>query len=193
MKKYVAIFLFCSVTFPSFGQQNPGIFVEAWNKEIYEYYAKQYIINELLKVQPGQTTEAYIDAITASKGGDLSVVLFDSYPLNKRGVIFAFWNRYWNGITPYLGSGYYFLEVEKAQELFNYLESLMKPEREILKYITGNLVYKTEDLTFLFYRTELDPGLYPIRVWWETFDSNWSQMNLQLTIKRFRKFFNLNQ
>lgn len=193
MKSAITAILIFLCTLDSIGQTNPAIFVESWNKEIYEYYAKQYIVEEILKVQPGQTTEVYIDAITASKGGDISVVLYDSYPLKKKGVVFAFWNRNWNGIAPYLGSGYYVLDLDQAKVLFAYLESILKQDNEILHYVTGNLIYKSEELTFLFYKTELDLNYDPIRVWWKTFDSNWSQINLALTIKRFKKFFELNK
>ena len=69
----------------------------------------------------------------------------------------------------------------------------MNQPNKVLEYSMGNLVYKTEDLTFLFFKPDFEVTTSNIRVWWKDFDSEWNQGNLQTTIKRFRKFFELPQ
>jgi hypothetical protein len=161
-------------------------------KEITEYYCKQYIVDEILKIPDRQSIGVYIYAITAAKSGEITTVLYECPSLNKKGVVFAFWNDYSNGILPSIkGYGFYNLELEDAKELFNHLESLMDKENKILTEYTGNLAYKSNDLTFLFYNSGDVLIANPIRVWYNTFDSNWTQSNLRTTIKRFRKFFGL--
>ncbi|MFH1298001.1 MAG: hypothetical protein ABIJ04_12150 [Bacteroidota bacterium] len=126
------------------------------------------------------------------KSGEITTVLYQCVSLAKSVVVFAFWNDYSTGvILTYTGYSFYNLEMEEAQELFNALESLMDQENKILTNYIGNIVYKFDELTFLFFNSGDILVNKPIRIWYDLFDSDWNQGNLKTTIKRFRKFFKL--
>jgi hypothetical protein len=186
----ITICLFCHSIF---GQTRQGdVLSQEYCKRITEYYCKQYVVDEILNVPDRQGIEVYIDPITAAKSGELTTVLYHCKSLNKRGVVFAFWNDFSTGILPpYKGFGFYNLDLDTATELFNELETLINQDNKVLTYSDGNLVYKFNELTFVFYKSDDFMGNSPIRVWWKTFDSDWTQVNLRTTIKRFRKVFNL--
>jgi len=172
--------------------QQGGILSQEQCKQITEYYCKQYIVDEVLKVPDLQSVEIYIHPITAAKSGELTTVLYQCNSLNKKGVVFAFWGNYFSeNILPYKGFGFLDLDFAEAKDLFDRLEYLMDQENKILTYSEGNLAYKSDGMTFLFCNSELMVGNNPIRVWYKSFDSDWNQTNLRTTIKRFRKFFKL--
>lgn len=192
IKSITAIFTFSLLYSFSFGQTTQGgVLSQENSKEISEYYCKQFIVDEILKVPTGQPIRITIDVITAAKSGELATVLYECSTLQKAGLVFAFWNGLWNGISPYKGFGFYGFNFDDAKELLDSLEYLMNKGFTSPTSDSWNLVYKTKNLTFLFF----DPNGYSessdIRVWWQTFDSDWNQNNLRTTIRRFRKFFNL--
>lgn len=196
MKNNILIIIIFFSGLSTFAQTRQGdIMSQERCKEITEYYSKQYIIDEILKVQDRQSIGVYIDAITAAKSGELTTVLYQCDALNKKGLVFVFWNDFWTESTlPYKGFGFYDLEMDKANELFIQLETLMNQKNKVdaLNYSNGNIVYKSDDLTFLFYSKSIDLGsIIAVRVWYKMFDSDWTKTNLQTTIKRFRKFFDL--
>jgi hypothetical protein len=195
MKFILINLLLCSLYLASSSQTTQGdILSQEKCKAITEYYCKQYIIDEVLKVPDRQQVEVYISPITAAKSGELTTVLYHCNALNKKGVVFAFWNDYYTtSILPYKGLGFSNLDLEQAKKLFSNLESLMDQDNKILSNAEGNLAYKVDELTFLFCNSELMVGNKPIRVWYKTFDSDWNQTNLRTTIKRFRKFFNISK
>lgn len=193
MKYVLFILFFCSNCFYTNAQTRQGeVLSQEYCKQITEYYCKQYIVDEVLQVPDRKSVGIYIHPITAAKSGELTTVLYQCDSLHKKGLVFAFWNDYSTGIIlPFKGYGFYNLDFEQAKELLNSLESLVDQENKILDDTPGNLVYKSDDLTFLFYNRIGDFGSCKgIRVWWKTFDSDWTVTNLQTTIKRFRKFFN---
>lgn len=188
----VTVQLFCSILL--FSQTRQGdILSQERCKEITEYYCKQYIVEDILKVPDKQSIGVYIYAITAAKSGELTTVLYQCDEFNKKGLVFAFWNDYSaNSVTSYKGYGLYHLDFEQAGKLLNELESIVGSKNKILDEPIGNLVYRSDELTFLFYNKQTEFGFKPvIRVWWNNFDSDWTISNLETTIKRFRKFFGL--
>jgi hypothetical protein len=194
MKSIIAIFILGFICTASYGQTTEGAeFSQERCKKITEYYCKQYIVDEVLEV-PGllQGVEVYICPITAAKSGELTTVLYQCKPLHKQGVVFAFWNDYYlKSEQPYKGLGFYNLDIDKAKELFDNLESLMIQDHRILSEEFGNVVYKSGELTFLFYNSDLLAGDKPVRVWYGLFDSDWNQTTLLTTIMQFRHFFKL--
>ena len=191
MKSTPIILILCLFYFHSSGQTRGGVLSQEDSKKITEYYCKQYIVDEVLRIPDRQSIDVYIDAITASTSGEITTVLYECSSLQKKGVVFAFWNDYIDIRLPYKGYGFYNVEFEKAKKLFHDLEALMNQENRILTNSNGNLVFKSEDITFLFYNSNSVFDNLPIRVWYKTFDSDWNQGNFRRTIKRFRKFFKL--
>ena len=191
MKTISTILVICLFCFSSFGQTRGGVLSQEESKKITEYYCKQYIVDEVLKIPDRQAVEVYIDAITASTSGEITTVLYECSSLQKKGVVFAFWNDYIDKLLPYKGFGFCNLEFEKANVLFNDLVAVLNQENLILSNITGNLVFKSDDVTLLFSNSGSFISKRTIRVWYDKFDSDWNQANLKTTIKRFRKFFKL--
>ena len=191
MKTIPIILILCILYCSSSGQTRGGVLSQEESKKITEYYCKQYIVDEVLKIPDRQSIEVYIDAITASTSGEITTVLYKCSSLKKKGVVLAFWNDYIDILLPYKGFGFCNLEIEKANILFNDLEALMNQENLILANITGNKVFKSDNITLLFSNSGSFLGKRTIRVWFDKFDSDWNQANLKTTIRRFRKFFNL--
>jgi hypothetical protein len=196
IKQAFAILAICLFFYSALGQNNSGkVLDREANKMTGEYYSKQFIVDEVLKVGDRQIVEFYADAITGAHSGELTTVLYECKSLNKKGVVFVFWNNFVTGNNlRFQGYGFYHIDVEKAKELFNSLEAIMNQKGNALDYSVGNLTFKADDLTFLFYTGTAGDGSLvqeQIRVWYKDFDSDWYKANLKTTIRRFRKFFEL--
>ena len=74
-------------------QYESGLDAQLYSKEITEYRVKEFIIKEILNLPEKQTIEIQISSITASKSGELTTVIYECKSLNKRGLIFGFWNE----------------------------------------------------------------------------------------------------
>lgn len=120
-KRVLSVLSLLTLAIFSFGQvkQSQSILLsQEWSKEITEYRVKEYIVSEILQIKEGQPAEVYINALTASFSGELTAVIYDSKSLGKRGLIFCFWNDYFNEFdTRYQGYGFKVLEFEEAKNL----------------------------------------------------------------------------
>jgi hypothetical protein len=159
-----------------------------YSKTLTEFIIKEYLITELLNVEEGNLIGVEIDAITASKYGELTTVVYNCEQLNKKGLVFAFWSDTWNEYnTHYKGYAFRDIEYDKAITLFNKLDSVIENKKHILKKgYTWNAVFRWEDIYFVFYNDGL---ANKIRVFWKGFDSDWNQSNLKTTGRRFVKSF----
>ena len=195
-RKIFFTFIYLSIGFVSFGQvtrAEEGIMSQAYSKDIAEYMVKEYVIKEILMVPDKQTIEVEINALTASKSGELTTVVYDCKELKKRGLIFGFWNSNTNEFNVhYKGYAFRNFEFNKAKELLDNLDLVLEEKKAILsrdnnENLAKNAVYKFDDVIFLFYIDELGSSL--IRVMWNGYDSEWNQKNLKTMKKRFYKFF----
>jgi hypothetical protein len=196
MKYFIVSTLLVLLSPTLYGQIKPtegGIFSQLYGKEITEYKSKEYIVNEILEVPNKQLIDIEIDAITASKSGELTVIIYNCELQKKRGLVFVFWSDQLNEFNVrYKGYAFRHFEYSAAKDMLNNLETVLEQKKAILTFENGNLsknaVYKWDDVNFLFYKNEFGSNL--IRLFWNNFDSEWNQANLKTTKKRFDKFFN---
>ena len=165
-----------------------GIAGQDYSKGFTEFVIKEYLITELLNIEEDNLIGIEIDAITASKYGELTTVVYNCEQLNKKGLVFVFWSDTWNEYnTHFKGYAFRNIEYNKAITLFNKLDSVIANKKQILKKgYTWNAIYRWEDIYFVFYNEGM---ANKIRVFWKGFDSDWNQSNLKTTGRRFVKSF----
>jgi hypothetical protein len=199
MNRYLIIIASSMICCISWGQVKPiegGIFSQMYSKEITEYRAKEYIVNEILQVPNKNIIEFEIISLTASKSGELTTVIYDCKALKKRGLIFAFWNEQINDFnTPYKGYAFKNFNYGEAKQFLDSISIVLEQKKGILSLdnnenLSKNVAYKWDDLTFVFYKGDIGGNL--IRVFWKGFDSEWNQLNLKTTKNRFDGFFHSN-
>jgi hypothetical protein len=174
----------------TWGQVKPsegGVFSQMYSKEITEYRAKEYIVNEILNVPNRKAIDVEISALTASKSGELTSVVYNCPQLKKGGLLFCFYNERINEFSlRYNGYAFSYYEFEKAKELFYIIDSLFYQKEGFLVNNDYNTIYKWDDVTLVLYQLA---GSKMIRVLWNGFDSEWNQANMNTTKKRCEKFF----
>lgn len=189
------IIIFLAVAVVSFGQVTGGggvLYLQPYSSEIAEYKVKEFIVREILMIPDKQTFEVEINSFTASTSGELMTVVFNCIQLNKRGLIFGFWNSYLNEFNiPYSGYAFKYFEFKKAKELLENLDVALVDKKTILSRDNANLsknaVYKSDDTIFIFHTNEV--GTNFIRVMWNGFDAGWNKTGVKTLQKRFDKFF----
>ena len=199
MKKCCMIIIFnifCKFCFSQINQIQGGIFAQEYSKELTEYRVKTFIVNEIYKLEENQAINLEVNSITASRSGEITSVVYKCKEQEKKGLIFAFYGSYVNEFNLYY-TGYAFknLDKDKAKQLFENIETVINnndiffnPPPETITSPDLNIVFKFEDMTFIFYKGNL--GTNQIRVIWKNFDSEWNMSNLKTTQKRFNKYFN---
>ena len=166
---------------------------QLFSKEITESRVKEFIVSELLELPNKKLLEVEIDGLTASASGELTTVIYSCKELNKKAMIFGFWNLYVNEFNVrYKGYAFKHFDFGTANELVNSLDEVLDEKKSIIKLkdnqgLSTNAVYKFDDVTFIFYKNELGSNL--IRVLWNGFDSEWNQANVKAMSRRMKRFF----
>jgi hypothetical protein len=99
MKNIILSFLILSYCTCNYGQINTtkgGILSQEYSKEITEYKIKEFIVREVLQVPDKQVIDVEINSLTASKSGELTIVIYNCNALKQRGLVFGFWSEYSN-------------------------------------------------------------------------------------------------
>ena len=198
MKNIVLIIFLSTSSLIAFSQVKEsvgGILSQEYSKEITEYKVKEFIVRDILELPDNKIVELEIDAITAASSGEITTVIYRCKELNKSGIVFGFYNPYINEFNVKFNA-YKFknFDFEDAVTLLNKLDNVMDEKKSIIKLsnndgYTKNAVYKHGDLIFIFYKGGIGANL--IRVLWNDFDSEWNQMNLKATHRRFNQFFDI--
>jgi hypothetical protein len=193
---FIPVFGFCQVTSQD-GKILSGIMAQEYSKDISEFRAKEYIIKNIL--DPSDSiAEFEVNSITASKSGELSVVIYRcKEQQGKEGMLFCFWNQRVNEFNVEF-NGYSFRNfyLNDAAKLLKYIEIIINNDCNNIINNTSNsdevknLVVRYDDLIFNFYREYLS-GEISIRIFWDEFDSIWNKSNFKTTKRRFEKFFGL--
>jgi hypothetical protein len=167
-------------------QMSNKIIPRRYNKEVSEYKAKEFIIDKVLNIPNGELIPVKVDALTASKSGELSTLVYDCKEMGKKGIVFSFWQREINEYnTRYNGYAFKNIDYEEAKDLFVTLDRLIKEKKDIVKLgPEWNAAFRWDDLLILFYK---EGASNKIRVFWNGFDAEWNQANLKTTIRRFTK------
>lgn len=170
-----------------------GLLSQSFSKLITEYRVKEFIVSELLDVPNKQVLEVEIDALTASASGELTTVIYYCRELNKKGLVFGFWDARVNDFNVrFKGYAFKHFDFETANELINNLDYVLEEKKSIIQLdnnagLSKNAIYKFDDVTFIFYKSELGANL--IRVIWGEFDSEWNQANVKAMSRRIKRFF----
>lgn len=178
-------------SFSQINQSIGGIDSQEYSKEITEYKIKEFIVKNVLQLPEREVVEIEIDAITAASSGEITVVIYRCESQNKKGMVFSFWNLYVNEYnTKSVEYNFKHFPFDTANELLIELERVIDEKKPIVNSgSTKNAVYKFDDLIFIFYKGDIGENL--IRVLWDKYDSQWNQLNLKSTHKRFNTFFGL--
>lgn len=160
-------------------------FAKEFSKEIALYKAKSFLIESVLG-SSNKVVKFSIDPLAATKSGELTSLSYKCDEKNKEGLILGFYSNNWNkaGVV-YQAFAFKDLSKEKATEVLTKLESLIK---EHSKYLdadddNNNIYFHYDDITFLVYRD----GSIKIRVFWDTFDSEWEMIAFKRTKRRLLK------
>ena len=161
-----------------------------YSKEVSLYRGKKFLMNEVLDVS-GEVTQFEIDALTAATSGELTTLAYQCQVLDKEGLILGFYGSYWNaeGVV-FQGYAYKNLPKELA------VEFLMKISDVIDKYDLyldkdddrNNVCFYFNDFLILIYKDRTD-GLVRLRVFWDSFDSEWTGASFERTKRRFERYF----
>jgi len=190
---FLAIFLFATVNL-LFGQVNNSgrASSNSFTREAAEYRVKEFLVREVLEIPENKTIEISINALTASRSGELTTIIYDCKQLGKSGLVFGFWSDYIKESNQkYQGYAFKNFDLEKAKDLLDNLDKVLEEKRNILPYgsedLSKNALFKFEDTIFIFYKDNLDANL--IRVIWNGFDLEWNESNLKTMKRRFYKYF----
>lgn len=182
---FVAFLIF---SFEAIGQipASANIYLaKEFSKEIALYKAKAYLIENILG--PSNSVVKYsIDPLAATNSGELTSLSYHCEEKNKEGVIFGFFGNRWNkeGVS-YQAYAFKDLPKEKALEILNGLELQIKEHTKFLDVNdnNNNIYFQWEDMTFLIYRDIV----IKIRVFWDSFDSEWDMVSFKRTKRRLLK------
>ncbi len=186
MKKYLLILL-SQVVFSQVAQnQNNVFYAKEFSKEISLYKAKGFVIESVLG-DSNSVVNFEIDPLAATSSGELTSLVYSCDKLKKEGLLLGFYGDYWNesGVV-YQGYGFKNIPVEKALELLKKIDEVKSNYDDYLsKDSDNNNVYFTfDDIKFLIYKSS--SGM-TIRVFWNTFDSEWQDIAFKRTKRRFEK------
>lgn len=149
------------------------LFAQEYSKDATAYLTKVYIARQVLKLNDNELTGFELDAVTASKSGELTTVLYNCPKLNQRGLVFVFYN--------YKHYNFYHFEYNEAKIMLDRISSAVEDNKQVLDEVNTS-VLKANDIHFIFAESS-------IRVVWDEYDSSWDISNFKTTYKRFDKFF----
>lgn len=184
LKSFLITVVFLSITNLLFGQVDSRLYLgaQAYNKEVTEYMTKRFLVDEVLEVTSEKILKVEIDGLTSAKSGELTTVLYSCDQAS--GIVLAFWDDYINEYnTLYKGYAFKNLPKKSAIDFLAKIDPVQEEARDI-RTSTENIIYKWEDLTFVFYR---DVNTTKVRVFWKTFDADWDVSNLKSLIKKYKK------
>jgi len=190
MKSFLLLTIWLSVALISYSQisEDPGLYIVAkeYSKEIALYKAKEYVMNEIIRVETS-LIKFEIDPLAAASSGELTSLVYSCKEKQLGGLILGFYGDRWNE-SGVIFKAYAFknLPQSMALEILDKIENITK---EHSKYLNAdddvnNIFFKYDDMTFLIYNDELSTK---IRVFWNGFDSEWESQAFGRTKKRFEK------
>lgn len=160
-----------------------GFLSKEFSKELSIYYAKTFIMEEILG-NSNNVVKFEINALAAASSGELTSLVYKSDDLKKKGLVLGFYGDRWNdhGVV-YQSYAFKDLPEDKAIELLSKLDSITN---KYSKYVnsdlgTNNIYFQYDDMTFLIYNTTTKTIL---RVGWNGFDSEWEWNAVYKTQKR---------
>ena len=159
---------------------------KAYDKKVALYQAKFFIINEVFG-ESEEYNKFFIDPLAASKSTEITSIFYEG--LNKVGLVLGFYDDYWSNQSGVLYKGHAFKNInfDKAFELLNKIESIIKNEKKFLNAADNenNIFFHFEDMIVIVYRE--GPLSGRIRISWNGFDGEWENVAFRRTKRRFEK------
>ena len=164
-------------------------YAKEYSKEIAEYNAKTYLLNEILG-KINHIVRFEMDAYAASSSGQLTTLVYKSDSLNKSGLLLGFFNTRWNdaGVI-YQAYSYKNLTIPESIKLLDSIDEIFYKNAEYLTANNGtnNIFFYFHDFRILLYNSLLAKR---IRVFWNGFDSEWEYNSFIKTKNRLYIFVN---
>ena len=182
----LVIFLLSSTCLHSQVSGSSGVyFSKEFSKDQALYKAKEFVMNDLIKVS-SNPTKFSIDPLAAANSGQLTSLMYTCEDQNLSGLVLGFFGNRWNenGVN-YQAYAFKNLTKENAFEILSKIEKLIDEHSRYLSSDsdTNNLSFEFNDMTFLIYR---DVGT-KIRVFWNGFDAEWESTAFNRTKRRFER------
>ncbi|WP_156101232.1 hypothetical protein [Salegentibacter sp. Hel_I_6] len=182
----LVIFLLISTFLHSQISGSSGVyFAKEFSKDQALYKAKEFVMNDLIKVS-SNPTKFSIDPLAAANSGQLTSLMYTCEDQNLSGLVLGFFGNRWNesGVN-YQAYAFKNLTKENAFEILSKIEKLIDEHSRYLSSDsdTNNLSFEFNDMTFLIYR---DVGT-KIRVFWNGFDAEWESTAFNRTKRRFER------
>jgi hypothetical protein len=160
-----------------------------FNKDQSLYLAKKFVIDEVL----GKSSETVLfdaDALAATSTLEVTSLAFNCIDKAKGGLILTFWGNYWNefGVV-YSGYAFKHLPKDSAALLLNRIEREKEKIFEYSKNIPeadAQIFFTFSDITFLLKPEKFGAS---IRIFWKSFDAEWSAEAFNRTKRRMDKWF----
>jgi hypothetical protein len=160
-----------------------------FNKDQSLYLAKKYVIDEIL----GKSSETVLfdaDALAATSTLEITSLVFNCVDKGKGGLIFTFWGNFWNDFgVVYSGYAFKYLSKDSATTLLTKLEKEKEKLFEYSKIIPesdAQTYFTFSDLTFLLKPEKFGAS---IRIFWKSFDAEWSAEAYNRTKRRMERWF----
>ena len=157
-----------------------------FSKEISLFKSKEFLFKNVL----GSTNEVVpfeVIPLAAASSGELTTLLYKCDAKQKEGLILGFYGDYWNdaGVL-YQGYSFKNLEKEKAMEFLNKIVTSIEENKKFLNESgdNNNIFFKYDDMDVLIWT---NAGTYPIRIFWQGFDSTWEKTAFERSKRRFEK------
>src|ERR1035438_183220 len=154
------------------------IAAKEYSKDIALYNAKKFVVDEIIGISDS-IVKFEIDPLAASNSGEVTTLVYKCEEKNKEGLIFGFYNDYWNNAgVIYSGYGFKALTKAKTDELLQKILSALDKNNKFIKddYDNNNICFQFDDMTFIIYRL-FNPGTI-IRIFWNGFHAEWSYLEL---------------
>lgn len=157
-------------------------------KEISQFRAKEFIINNIIGETEGKEIKFETESLASDDTGGLVSIAYNCTEKGKKGLLLGFVGFNKNQVNV-ISKAYGFRDIplEKAKDLLNRLDNIRKAnEKYILKDSNVNNVYlEFEDIKFVIY---YDVGS-KIRVLWNGFEIVWEDTAFGRSKRRLNRWF----
>jgi hypothetical protein len=188
IKVLLGLLILCQSIIAQVASNTGFVYSKDFSKDIALYKAKAFVMKEVLNASD-EVVKFEIDPLAATTSKEVTTLVYKCEAKNKDGLLLGFYGDYWNdaGVV-FPGFAFKNLPRIKALGLLSIITRTIDEQKDYLaKDANNNNVYfQYDDLLILIY-TNIDPK---IRIFWKTFEAEWSISSYKLTVKRFEKSLN---
>lgn len=162
--------------------------VKEYSKEFAEKVTLRYMSTGVLEIPDRQMYSLELDLLVADNHGELTTLFYHCRELDRTGLVFAFFGEYANP-EDYSQSAnwrtFRNLSEDDVAIIISGLSDILNRKDQIMKDNYDYAIYRYQDLTFTFFEGWTGKGY--IRVYYNGFESDWSDKNFKKTAKRFER------